>query len=196
LRGIVLHRAGDWTATPTNAPRRLHQLAPALLLAAASFGPPRPACGILAASVQQRLLRADDLRRALTASPRIRHRAALLLAVGDIEQGAHALSEIDFARLCAKHRLPRPNRQAIRKEPSGRRRYLDVEWELPDGRRIVAEIDGAAHIAVEEWVPDQLRQNDVAIGGALVLRYPSVVVRHNPELVIAQLRRVLAPLGC
>jgi very-short-patch-repair endonuclease len=73
---------------------------------------------------------------------------------------------------------------------------LDAEWDLPDGRRVVAEIDGAAHIEVEEWVPDQLRQNDVAIDGALVLRFPSVVVRHSPEIVIAQLRRALAPLRC
>jgi very-short-patch-repair endonuclease len=73
---------------------------------------------------------------------------------------------------------------------------LDVEWDLPDGRRIIAEIDGAAHIEIDEWVPDQLRQNEVVIDGALVLRFPSVVVRHDPEIVVGQLRRALTPLGC
>jgi hypothetical protein len=193
LPGLVLHRTGDWNRAERHTARRLHRLAPALLVAAASFARQRPACGLLAAAVQQRLTTPSDLRHALTAAPRTRHRAALLLAVGDIAQGAHALSEIDFARLCTRHHLPRPDRQAIRHE-RGRRRYLDVEWQLPDGRRVVVEVDGAWHLETRQWVSDQLRQNEVVIGGALVLRFPSIVVREEPELVVAQLRRVLLPL--
>jgi hypothetical protein len=191
LRGLVLHRTRDWARTRVAAAPRLHMLAPALLIAAGSFGTPRPGCGILAAAVQQRLLDGADLRAALREAPRLRHRAALLLAVGDIEQGAQALSEIDFVRLCARYRLPKPTRQAVRVERGGRRRYLDAEWKLPDGRRVAAEVDGALHIGPRSWVDDQLRQNEIVIGGTVVLRFPSVVVRDRPDLVADQLRRAL-----
>ena len=65
--------------------------------------------------------------------------------------GSEALSEIDFARLCRRHCLPAPTRQAIRIEPSGRRRYLDAEWRLRDGRRVAVEVDGAVHLAQRKW---------------------------------------------
>jgi hypothetical protein len=36
-----------------------------------------------------------------------------------------------------------------------------------------------------------LRQNEVVIGGTILLRYPSVVVRTEQRLVVDQLRRAL-----
>ncbi len=193
VRGVVLHRTGRWSAARVVPARGLHALEPALVVAAGSFRTPRPACGLLAAAVQQRLTRAEDLAAAVTAAPRARHRAALHAALADIAQGADALSEIDFGRLCRRYGLPRPTRQAVRVEPNGRRRYLDVEWRLPDGRVVAAEIDGALHLCVRRWVDDQLRQNEVVIGGTLVLRFPSIVVRTEPERVADQLRRALCP---
>lgn len=114
-----------------------------------------------------------------------------MLATEDIAQGSHALSEIDFLNLCRRFGLPSPTRQAVRTDRFGRRRYLDVEWRLPDGRIVVAEIDGALHLSPLRWVDDQLRQNEVVIGGTIVLRYPTVVVRAEPQLVAEQLARVL-----
>ena len=81
----------------------------------------------------------------------------------------------------------------MRTDPDGRRRYLDVEWKLPDGRILVVEVDGAIHVEPLEWYHDQLRQNEVVIGGSPVLRYPSVVVRSEEPIVVDQLRRAL---GC
>src|SRR5919198_287834 len=173
---LRVHYTGDWSKVQMHISRRLHRPAPAAVLAASTFALPRPACGILAATVQQRLIRPADLIEAIERAPRVRHRAALLAATHDIAQGAHALSEIDFARLCRSASLPEPSRQAIRKDRSGKRRYLDVEWDLPDGRRVVVEVDGALHLAVTRWWQDQLRQNEVSISGRLVLRYPRVVV--------------------
>ncbi len=192
-RGIALrvHYTGDWTAVATIASRRLHKIAPALLVAAGTFAGPRPACGILAAGVQQRLVSVEQLSSALDAAPRLRHRRALIAAVGDIGQGAEALSEIDFSRLCARFYLPRPVRQAIRAEPGGRRRYLDAEWTRADGRRVAAEVDGALHLTPRRWWDDQFRQNELTLGGTLVLRFPSVVVRAEPGLVADQIRRAL-----
>jgi hypothetical protein len=162
-----------------------------LLRAAATFDSPRPACGILAASVQQRRATADELAEAITRSPRVRHRRLLRLAVGDIAGGSEALSEIDFVRLCRRNGLPVPMRQAVRHEPSGRRRYLDASWRRSDGRLVVVEVDGAVHLAPRRWWDDQLRQNELALADALVLRYPSVVIRAEEALVVRQLRRAL-----
>ena len=191
LRGIVLHRTRDWARAEVAFGRRLHLLGPSLVLAAASFPKPRPGCGILAAAVQQRLCSADDLLTALDRAPRVRHRSSLILAAHDIGQGAHALSEIDLRRLCRRHGLPLPTHQAIRIEPSGRRRYLDAEWKRPGRRTVGVEVDGALHLAPRTWADDQLRQNEVVIGGTLLLRYPSVVVRDEELIVVDQLGRAL-----
>jgi hypothetical protein len=193
FRGLVLHRRGDWTTAKTDKPRRLHRLAPALVIAASSFATARPAIGLFAAAVQQRLASTKDLTQALDDAPRSRHRAALLLALCDIGQGAQALSEIDFGHICKTYGLPKPSRQAVRYEPGGRRRYLDAEWRLPDGRVVAVEVDGALHLSARRWYADQLRQNDIVLGGTLVLRYPSAIVRNEPQLVAAQLRRALGP---
>ena len=184
------HYTGDWPSVRRRAGHS-QALGPALLVAAGGLGSPRAACAVLAAGVQQRLLRPEDLVAALDEAPRVRHRAVLLAAARDISQGAHALSEIDFARLCRTYGLPEPVRQAVRREPGGRRRYLDAEWRRSDGRRVVAEIDGALHLIATRWWDDQLRQNELVIADNIVLRYPTVVVRTEPGYVADQLRRVL-----
>jgi len=72
---------------------------------------------------------------------------------------------------------------------------LDVRWRLPDGRNLGVEVDGAHHLEVDQWFDDQLRQNEVVIGGVPILRYPASVVRDSPDVVAAQLRRVLGANG-
>jgi hypothetical protein len=180
-------------ATPVRHAGRgdVEYLPDALLRAAATFATPRPGCGLLAAAVQQRLAQADELTDALQRAARTRHRAPLRLAIADIAGGSEALSEIDFVRLCRRNRLPVPDRQVIRREPSGRRRYLDATWRRSDGRLVVAEVDGALHLAPKRWWDDQLRQNELALTDALVLRFPTVVVRSEEPVVVRQLRRAL-----
>src|SRR5581483_10777925 len=109
----------------------------------------------------------------------------------DIGGGSQALSEIDFVRLCRRHGLPVPIRQEMRRERSGRRRYLDATWRRTDGRSVIAEVDGALHLAPRRWWDDQLRQNELTLSDALVLRFPSVIVRAEPQVVAEQLARAL-----
>jgi len=187
-----VHYTTQWNPTAIWEHRSVQRIAPAIVLAASTFPRPRPAIGILAAGVQQRLTRPQDLRAALDAAPRLRHRRALLVALDDIEQGAQALSEIDFARLCRRHGLPGPRRQRVRTDRFGRRRYLDAEWVTAGGHVLVVEVDGALHLVAETWWEDQIRQNEVVLSWRPVLRFPSVFVRHEELMVVDQLRRGLA----
>jgi hypothetical protein len=186
-----LHRRRDWDDVRAGRRPRMHHLADSIVVAAGTFDSPRPACGLFAAAVQQRILRSDDLSEALDRALRARHRAVLRGAVADIAQGSDALSEIDLVRLCRRYGLPSPAQQAVRRERSGRRRYLDASWRRRDGRLVVVEVDGALHLSAKRWWDDQLRQNEISLGDALVLRFPSVIVRTQPDLVAAQLRRAL-----
>ena len=101
------------------------------------------------------------------------------------------MSEIDFVKLCRRHGLPAPIQQLVRRDSVGRRRYLDASWQRSDGRLVVVEVDGALHLNPTSWAADQLRQNELVLSDALVLRYPSVVVRTEGDLVARQLRRAL-----
>jgi very-short-patch-repair endonuclease len=79
----------------------------------------------------------------------------------------------------------------VRRDRSGRRRYLDAAWRRADGKLVVVEVDGALHLTPRRWWDDQLRQNELSLADALVLRFPSAVVRAQPELVTDQLRTAL-----
>lgn len=188
---IRLHRTHAMRGVRRHRQRPAEMLPGALVRAAASFTRPRPAAGLYAAVVQQGLARVGYLRSGLLAHPTARHRRMLLAALHDIEMGSHALSEIDFIRLCRRYRLPAPLRQAVRSMPNGQRRYLDALWRLRNGRTLAAEVDGAIHLRIDTWVSDQLRQNEVLLTGTPTLRFPSIVFRTDPARVADQLRRGL-----
>ena len=154
---------------------------------------PRTAVGVLAAVVQQRLVRPDLIAAELAMAGRIRHHRLLARALADIGGGAEALSEIDFARLCRRFHLPEPRRQEVRVEPSGQRRYLDAEWVKADGRHVVAEVDGAVHLLPRNYWDDMQRGNELVLDGRTVLRFAAYAVRTEPEQVADQLRRALRP---
>jgi len=63
---------------------------------------------VVAAACQQRLATAAQIREVLARLPRLRRRRLILQAVGDIEGGASALSEIDFVRLCRRAGVTAP----------------------------------------------------------------------------------------
>jgi hypothetical protein len=151
---------------------------------------PRRACAILCAAVQQRLTTVDRLAEELAAAGAVRHVHIMRAILDDIAGGGHTLAEIGLGRLAAKAGLPPPRRQALRKERSGRVRYLDAEFDLPDGAVLAVEVDGRGHMEVEAWLDDSDRQNEVVIGHHLVLRYPSLTIRLNGARVVDQLRRV------
>jgi hypothetical protein len=163
-------------------------------LDAAAWQPfPRYARGLIAAAVQQRMCTAAELGEQLQFVGRIRHKQHLRLAIDDITGGAEALSELDVADLCRRHSLEPPARQRVRRDPAGRRRYLDCEWDLPDGRIVVLEVDGSHHVEVEHWEADMKRERSVVISRRTVLRCTANEARHEQGSVARDLRAVGVP---
>jgi hypothetical protein len=120
----------------------------------------------------------------------IRHVQLLRSLLGDIGGGGHTLAEIDLGPLARKAGLPQPRRQVLRREHSGKVRYLDVEFDLPDGTRLAIEVDGSVHREPITWWDDMSRQNEVMIGGQPMLRFPSFMIRMEPNRVVSDLRRI------
>ena len=161
------------------------------LIDAATWSPwPRRACAILCAGVQQRLVTAEHLLRELRIARRVRHAAIMRDILGDIGGGGHTLAEIELGPLAMRVGLPPPRRQALRREASGKVRWLDAEFDLPDGTVLCVEVDGGVHQQTETWWNDLDRQNEIVIGRRPILRYPSLVLRAAPERVEDQLRRM------
>lgn len=189
---VTLHesrrfRAGDIIAAA--APPRT-RAARALVDAATWSRSPRRACAILCASVQQKVSTPGRLLGELGRAGPIRHVRIMREIIGDISGGGHTLAEIDLGPLAVRAGLPLPRRQALRREPSGKVRYVDAEFDLPDGTVLAVEIDGAVHLRPESWWSDTSRQNEIVIAGHPMLRFPSLTVRLDGPVVVDQLRRM------
>lgn len=162
--------------------------------AAAWARSPRERMFILVSTVQQRLVTVHQLRRELTRRGRIPESRDMRRVLEEIEGGATSTAEVDFRRECRRRGLPTPRMQVVR-IAGGRRRRIDAEFRLPDGRMVIVEIDGVAHMEVAQWQADLGRQNDVALGtGALILHVTSWQVRNDPDPFFAVLESALTPL--
>lgn len=147
---------------------------------------------VLAMVVQQGLATAEQLGVAMLAVRRDKRRAFVHEVLIDLLGGVRALGELDFARACRERDLPEPSRQVLRTGPRGTF-YLDVMWEEWG---VVVEVDGIQHQWAAAIVPDALRQNDVSLRGALVLRLPLLGLRVAPEDFFAQIEAALTSRGC
>jgi hypothetical protein len=144
---------------------------------------PLRGCALVAAVVQQRLLRTVDVRPVIAGAGTLPHRAAYLAVAGDVEGGAQSLTEIDFRVLARRAGLPTPRGQAVRLDRLGRRRYLDADF-----GPFAVEVDGAVHLKPLAWWDDTWRLNEIIIAGKPTLRFPSVGIYLQPDRVIDQLR--------
>lgn len=174
LSGLRVHESRRLHPGDVTSHEGLHVTVPArsAIDAVAFQRFPRFAYALPAAVVQQGLSTPLELGRELRRAGQVRHAEHLRPAIADIAGGAESLGEIDLASLCRRHRLRPPARQRIRHDRRGRRRYLDAEWDLPDGRSVVLEVDGDHHMAVAHWTADMKRERRVVIG-----RRSSVVLR-------------------
>ena len=171
---------------------------PAVLLRAAGESRARTACGLLAAAVQQRLTTADRLLSWLPLLHPLPRAALLRVTLHDIAGGAESMAEIDLGAVCRRAGLAPPDRQRRRADRAGRTRYTDAEWDLPDGRILVLEVDGAFHMEVEHWAIDLARQRRITTPQRTVVRCTALELRLEPESVAADLRALGVPprVGC
>lgn len=163
------------------------RLEPAVLMYAADEPHERSGLGAVVATVQQRLttperlLEWTRLLRPLRRAPRIRE------VLGDVAGGSHSMGEVDLVRLCRSWGLCPPRRQTRRRDRSGRRRFTDAEWDLPDGRVLVLEIDGAAHLDLVAYGLDVRRQRRLTTPGRVVIRCTTYELRVEPFEVLGDL---------
>jgi very-short-patch-repair endonuclease len=189
LPGVVAYRSrllGSADVHPARLPPRT-RLGRSLVDAAAWAATDRRAAAVLAAGVQQRLIKADDLSSVVERCQRVRRRALMRATLADVAGGAEALSELDFCDLLRRYRLPEPDRQARRADGQGYR-WLDAVWEWA---RLIVEIDGRWHMDVRAWWADMQRDNALTVDGYRVLRFPAFAVRENPKAVAGQIARAL-----
>ena len=151
----------------------------------------RQAALVLIMTVQQRIATAADISAALDSVVRHRRRRFLGAVLADISAGVQSMGELDFARMCRLAGLPEPDRQVVRRGPRGRV-YLDAYW---DEFNVVVEIEGVHHEWESNQVGDTLRQNDLTLMSAAVLRIPVVGLRDQPGPYLDQLRTLLSRRG-
>ena len=191
LPGVEVSRTrllGPCDVHPTAQPPQL-RLSRAVVDAASRCRRADDVRALLCAGVQQRLVRAADLRDVVERLGPVRHRALLLRTLDDVEAGAHSVREVQFLRVVRRAGLPLPDLQVVRTRRGGRH-YLDAHWRR---YRLRAEVDGLGHLLVRTWSADVDRDNELQLGGPqeCCLRIPGFWLDERPSHVVDQVRRGL-----
>jgi hypothetical protein len=165
------------------------RIARSLVDAAAWRRTDRGAQAILAAGVQQGVVLPQQLAVELDRRQQINRLVMMRATVSDIAGGAHALSELDLLNYVVRpFGLPAPDRQASRRDPQGRRRWLDAVWEYA---KVIVEVDGAGHADVMQYWDDMERDNGLKLQGYTTLRYAAFMIRYRADYVAGQITHAL-----
>jgi very-short-patch-repair endonuclease len=143
---------------------------------------------LLTMTVQQGLTTAELIGEQMLRIRRDRRRAFVHGVVLDLLGGVRSLAELEVARECRRRGLPEPSRQVVRRGRNGSY-YLDIMWEEWG---VVVEVDGIHHSWAGQVISDALRQNDVTLDNAVVLRLPLLGLRVAPDEFFDQIERALA----
>jgi hypothetical protein len=171
----------------------LSRIEPAVLHFASRQRVERTAEGVLAAAVQQRLTSAELLTEWIDRMRPLRWAERFRQSLIEVGGGAGSAAEIDVRRMCRNFGLKLPQRQVRRRDSSGRLRFTDCEWTLPDGRTLVLEVDGGFHMDVEHWEDDIARQRGLTSPHRMVVRCTARELRDEPEAVARDLRLLGVP---
>jgi hypothetical protein len=166
---------------------------PAALIFAGYEPHRRTAHGLVAAVVQQRLTAPEKLAPWIDTLRPLRRARELRALLGDLGSGAQSLAEVDVRHACEEFGVRRPQRQRRRRDSRGRVRWTDCEWELPGGRVLVLEIDGAFHMEFAHYTDDMRRQRRITSSRRMVVRCSSYEIRHEPAEVMEDLIELGVP---
>ncbi len=187
--GVRIHRSqmlGSEDIHPSRSPRRT-RLARSIVDMAIACRAKDDVRAVLAAGVQQRLVRTTELQAAVLRAGRCRHRVLMLTTLADVAGGSHSLPELQMLQLLRQAGLAEPDqRQQVVRDG---RYILDLWWEAA---RLAVEVDGGLHRIAACWWDDMHRQNEIGLDDRLVLRFPSHAIREEPARVADQVRRGLA----
>lgn len=192
LPGVRLHRPRAARRSVVGSGLPSVSVEAAALNAAGWAVSDRQAALFLVMPVQQRLTTGDRLLTEWSARRNTRRNARragfISTILRDVTNGAQALGELDFARLCRERGIPEPTRQVVRRGHRGRI-FLDVLWE---DHRAGAEIDGGQHGLGLKRVEDSLRDNELVLAKNPVIRIPVLGLRTHAEDFLGQVQRLLA----
>jgi len=166
---------------------------PAVLHFAAYQPSTRTAEGVLAAAVQQGLTTPALLREWVDRMRPLRWAPMFRRTLAEIADGSQSVAELDVLRMCRDHGLCAPRQQTKRRDARGRIRFTDCEWQLPDGRTLVLEIDGAFHMDVQHWEDDLARQRALAAHDRVQIRCTARELRDTPGSIARDLRMLSVP---
>jgi predicted transcriptional regulator of viral defense system len=191
--GLVIHRSARILVArhPAQSPPRTRVEETVLDLAqgARTFD---DALGWVSAACGGRLTTPQLVGAAMSQRARLRFRAALEMAIGDISDGVHTVLEHRYLRNVERpHGLPRAERQ-FRVVRGSRSEYRDA---LYKEYLVAVETDGRlAHPAQARWW-DAHRDNAAAADGIITLRYSWSDVTTRPCIVAAEVGAALARRG-
>ena len=114
--------------------------------------------------------------------------------INALHEGAESSNEQRFVDECLKRGFPKPELQARLEDSSGKLRYYDALFRQQE-KFVVVEVDGIGHINIDTWSDDQLKSNEIAIHGGLILRVTSHMLKSNPNPFFQQLEVALARIG-
>jgi very-short-patch-repair endonuclease len=193
VRGIDVRQTRRWAADDlapgAGVPRSRNPVA--AVRAALWARSDKQAALVLTMAVQQGLTTPEQLGVEMLRVQRDRRRAFINQIFLDLLGGVRSLGELDVARELRRRGLPEPSRQVLRKGRNGTY-YLDLIW---DEWGVVVEIDGIHHSWAENVVSDALRQNDVTLENATVLRMPLLGLRVAADEFFAQVGQALVDAG-
>jgi very-short-patch-repair endonuclease len=193
VRGIDVRQTRRWAAedlAPGNGvPRSRNPVA--AVRAALWAKSDKQAALVLTMAVQQGMATPKQLGLEMLRVRRDRRRLFINTVILDLLGGVRSLGELDVARELRRRGLPEPTRQVLRKGRNGTY-YLDLIW---DDWGVVVEIDGIHHTWAQNVVGDALRQNDVTLKNATVLRLPLLGLRVAADEFFAQIGQALVGAG-
>lgn len=146
---------------------------------------------LLTMVVQQELASVEELAGEMLRIRRDKRRTHIHGLLIELAGGIGSLGELDVLRGCRERGLPEPDKQVLRRTPSGTY-YLDLRW---DEWRLVVEVDGIQHGWAQNAVADAIRHNSIALSGDVVLRLPILGLRACPNEFFAQIRAALVAAG-
>lgn len=191
--GVVIHRSGriPQARHPSRLPPRT-RIEETVLDLAENARAPEDAFDWVFRACGGRHTSPERIRAAMQDRKKLRWRAELTEALGDVAGGVHSVLERRYLRDVEQpHGLP----AAIRQTRVVRRRRCAYRDVLYEEYQVAVEVDGAvAHPLENKWL-DTHRDNAAAVDGLITLRYSWADVVTRPCEVAAEVGAVLLRRG-